>query len=136
MGNFYGHLAIFIWSHCLHWNVRMRQTVVVQKIRKIPIFVEMQFHTATNCVKITSCEWAFTFFSVTRIVEISLLWQNVTSLWQFVDGLFLILQNVNPILANFYTIGPIFIVANGQTLKNNLTIWSHCTLVSAWKNFN
>ena len=38
--------------------------------------------------------------SVTRFGEISPLWRQFTSLWQIVDGLFLILQNVNPILAN------------------------------------
>ena len=59
------------------------------------------------------------------------IWQNIATLakvykflanfWMF----FLIWQNAEPIWHIRDIFGPIFIVANGQTLKNNLTIWSH-----------
>ena len=39
--------------------------------------------------------------SVTRFGEISPLWQKFTSLWQFLDSLFLIWQNAEPTLVNF-----------------------------------
>ena len=53
--------------------------------------------------------------NVTRFGEISLL-------WQFFNGLFLIWQNTVPTLANLWHIGLISIVANDQILKNNISI--------------
>ena len=65
--------------------------------------------------------------SVTRFGEIMPIWQNFTSLWQFFNSLFLILKNDGRTLANLEHINwLIFFVANGQLLKNNLTIWLHC----------
>ena len=43
--------------------------------------------------------------SVTRFGEISPLWQKFSRLWQIVDGLFFIWQNVDPILLICYIIG-------------------------------
>ena len=63
--------------------------------------------------------------SVTRFGEISPLWQTFTSIWQNFDSFFLIWQNAEPTLAICDIFGLIFIVANGQVLKKNLTIWSH-----------
>ena len=34
---------------------------------------------------------------------------------------------LNPLWQIFYTIWQIFIGLNGQTLKNNIAIWSHCS---------
>ena len=66
--------------------------------------------------------------SVTRFGEISPLWQNFTILWQISDSLFCIWQSLLSLLWKiWYIIGLILIVANGQILKNNLTIWSHCS---------
>ena len=56
------------------------------------------------------------YTSVTRVGKISPLWQKFRSIRQIFDSLFLIWQ-IRDI------IGLIFIVANGQMLKNNLTIW-------------
>ena len=36
---------------------------------------------------------------------------------------------VNPLWDNMYSLGQIFIVVNGQILKNNLAIWSHCLVL-------
>ena len=55
--------------------------------------------------------------SVTRFGEMSQLWQNFIRLWHVLSLLWQI----------WYIIGLILIVANGQILKNNLTIWSHCS---------
>ena len=55
-------------------------------------------------------------YSVTRFGESR---HFVKSIWQFFDGSCLILQICD-------IIGQIFIVTNGQKLKNNLIIWSHC----------
>ena len=58
--------------------------------------------------------------SVTRFGEISPLWQKLTSLWQIFDSLFL-----SWLWLICDIIGPIFIIAKGQILKNNLTNWSN-----------
>ena len=58
--------------------------------------------------------------SVTRFGEISPLWQKLTSLWQIFDSLF---PSWLWLICDI--IGPIFIIAKGQILKNNLTNWSH-----------
>ena len=41
---------------------------------------------------------------------------------------FSVWQNFVPTKANFYAIGQIFIVANGQIMKQNQAIWSHWLL--------
>ena len=69
-----------------------------------------------------ACQTPFTC-SVTRFGKILPLWQKFSSIWQIFNGLFLIWQNAEPTLAIF---GQFFIVSNGQILKNNLTIGSHC----------
>ena len=38
---------------------------------------------------------------------------------------FIFVQVLNPFWNNFYALGQVFIVVNGQILKNNLAIWSH-----------
>ena len=43
---------------------------------------------------------------------------------------FSVWQNFVPTKANFYAIGQIFIVANGQIMKQNQAIWSHCFAAS------
>ena len=59
------------------------------------------------------------------------IWQNFATLAKLYKSLanflqfFLIWQNVKPTLANLVHHWAIFIVANGQILKNNLTVWSH-----------
>ena len=59
------------------------------------------------------------------------IWRNLTTfakkscLWQLFDSLFLIGQNIEPTLAKLVHYWANFIVANGQILKNNLTIRSH-----------
>ena len=45
--------------------------------------------------------------------------------WPFLEWLFSIWQNWEHTLAIFYALGQIFVVLNGQMLKNNLAIWSH-----------
>ena len=82
-------------------------------------------------------KYPFLFFpvtSVTRFGEISPLWKQFTSrlgiFWRFISYL----AKIRAYFGNFLTLlGLIFIIANGQILKNNLTIWSHCpwlTLIS------
>ena len=75
---------------------------------------QVQRYCATQSLK--QARWSVNLSlqcSVTRLGEISPLWQKFTSLWQICD-----------------IIGLIFIIANGQILKNNLTIWSHLLLRS------
>ena len=70
-------------------------------------------------------------FSVTRFCKISPLWQKLPSLWPMIDGSFLIWQNAEPTLAICDTIWLIFTAANGQILKNNITIiWSHLRVLT------
>ena len=71
-------------------------------------------------------------FSVTRFGKISPFWQNPQSLGQFLR-VFLLFgkfwtdfgKKFYAIEQIWYIIGPIFIVTNGQMLKNNLAVWSH-----------
>ena len=46
-------------------------------------------------------------------------------------GLFSIWLNVELSLANFWSKWQVFIVVNGQILKNKLVIWSHCVAVQS-----
>ena len=62
---------------------------------------------------------------MTRFGEILPLWQNFASLWQIIDGLFLICKILILFWRICFIIGIIFIVTSGQILKNNLTMWSH-----------
>ena len=53
------------------------------------------------------------------------IWQNLKVFGQFWYGLFCIWQAIIHTATIFYATGQIFIVINGQRLKNNLAIWSH-----------
>ena len=85
-------------------------------------------------------KYPFLFFpvtSVTRFGEISPLWKQFTSrlgiFWRFISYL----AKIRAYFGNFLTLlGLIFIIANGQILKNNLTIWSHCFFLSIFVFFN
>jgi len=61
------------------------------------------------------------------------IWRNfdilankIKSLGNFVNVYLVFGKILNPLWRIFYAIGQIFIVVNGQTLLNNLAIWSHC----------
>ena len=67
-------------------------------------------------------------------------WQNFATLarfkkkiWTFFGGAFSIWQNLNLLWQILNTFGLIFIVVYGQTLKNNLAIWSQWALHMAAK---
>ena len=66
--------------------------------------------------------------SETIFGEILPLWLNFKSLWVIFDMVYLVFGKrlFVPTLAIFYATGQILIVVNGQRLKNNLAIWSHC----------
>ena len=61
--------------------------------------------------------------SVTRFGEISPLWQKLKVFGKFLISYF---QILSLLWQNCDIIGLVFIVANGQILQNNLTIWPHC----------
>ena len=61
--------------------------------------------------------------SVTRFGQILPFGQDIQSLGQFSQGLFTFWEKFGP---NLYVIGHVFVDVNGQMLKNNLAIWSHC----------
>ena len=63
---------------------------------------------------------------MTRFGEISPLWQKFISVWQIFDIYYLFSKLLSLLWQICYIIGLIFIAANGQILKSNLTIWSHC----------
>ena len=63
--------------------------------------------------------------SVTRFAEISSLPKKIKNFCQIVEGLFILWQNLEPILANFNVLWQLFPFLNSQILKNNLSIWSH-----------
>ena len=60
------------------------------------------------------------------------IWRNFATLCKkfnvfgnFLEGYFSTWQNFDPIRANYYTFGQIFIVVNGQILNKNIFIWTH-----------
>ena len=56
-------------------------------------------------------------------------WPNLAKFWRFISYL----AKCGTYFCDIT--GLIFIVANGQILKHNLTIWSHCShLWKAWRN--
>ena len=64
-------------------------------------------------------------FRVTRFSEISRLMQKIIQEFgKFLTVYFLFGKMLSLIWQFWYIIGLIFIIANGQLLKNNLTIWS------------
>ena len=59
------------------------------------------------------------------------IWRNFPNLakkWQILTVYFLFGKMLSLLLQICDIIGLVFIAANGQILKNNLTIWSHCHL--------
>ena len=64
-------------------------------------------------------------YSVNRLCKILPIWQNFTSLWQFSTVYFLFCKMMDLLWQIWNIIWLIFIVANSQILKSNLTIWSH-----------
>ena len=62
---------------------------------------------------------------MTRFEEILPLWQKFTSIWQIFRVNFLFGKMLSLLQQFCDIIGLIFIVANSQILKSNLTIWSH-----------
>ena len=65
--------------------------------------------------------------SVTRFGETLHPLQNSISLWAIFSSIHKLFGKLLCLLGNFYATGEIFIVVNGQRLKNNLVIWSHCS---------
>ena len=63
--------------------------------------------------------------SVTRFGEISPLCKHIKVFGQFFECLFSTIRQIHEItLVKNYTFGNVFVVGNGQILKNNLNIWS------------
>ena len=60
------------------------------------------------------------------------IWLYFKSLWQYFDVFLVSGRILNLHLQCFYASGQIFVVVNGQKLKNNLVIWSHCLLRESW----
>ena len=63
--------------------------------------------------------------SVTEFGEILLLCQNFTSIRQFLSVYFLFGKMLRLLWRICYIVGLIFIVENGQIVKNSIDIWSH-----------
>ena len=64
--------------------------------------------------------------SVIRFDKLLPLWQNIQSLGQFFRGYVLLCKILDLLWQILCAIGQIFFYQNGQMLKNNLAIWSHC----------
>ena len=96
---------------------------------KFPIDLQ-NFAKVTKFLQIWShCTCILVPASVSRFGKISSLWQkklktgyckkvHLVGIW----------QSIEPTLANFYPIGQISTVVNGQKMKHNLAIWSHWCL--------
>ena len=99
------------------------QYLLNQSMNKMQIHVIIMLSKREVRMKVKQSHYVES--SVTRFGEISPLWQTFTSIWQNFDSFFLIWQNAESTLAICDIFGLIFIVANGQILKNKLAIWSH-----------
>ena len=133
LGNFYRHLAIFFWSH---WPqppplCRLNTRQISHHFTKTPLSRDSSI-VRTSSLQTPEGAVLFLFYSdsVTRFGDISPIWQNFTSLWQSFNSLFLIWKMMGVLRQIWNIIWLIFIVANGQLLKNNLTIWLHC--IQTW----
>ena len=82
---------------------------------------------AENCVRQIVHKTCLLAYSVTRFGEILPLWQKFISLWHFLMVYFLFVKMQSLLWQICHIIGKIFSVANDQILKNDLTIWSHCS---------
>ena len=63
--------------------------------------------------------------SATKFGEILILYNSLQVFGKFLTVYFLLGKMLCLLLQTCYIFGIIFIVANGQISKNNLTIWSH-----------
>ena len=70
--------------------------------------------------------------SVTRFCEISPFWPNLQSLGQFFRIYLLLGKILDRFRQMLNALGQVFIDVNGQILKNNLAIWSHCCGAVPW----
>ena len=74
--------------------------------------------------------------SVTRFGEISPLWQHFMNFCQMAESLFSVRQFFNLIWQNCNDFGQPFNVVHGQILKNNIAIWSPCSLCTSLHAFS
>ena len=73
--------------------------------------------------------------SVTRFGEILPLWKIFKSLWEIFGMVYFEFgKQLYLLCVTFYATKQIFIVVNGQRLKNNLAIWSHWLVVKLLKS--
>ena len=84
---------------------------------RIPSSLSLSFSISVSIFHFITC--SFILSSVTRFGKI------LKVFGQFWYGLFCIWQAIIHTATIFYATGQIFIVINGQRLKNNLAIWSH-----------
>ena len=126
----YKLFSLTIWlylgsSSFLTWTTVKNTTYLRLSLR--------QFHkfTTQSCVKV----WPFRSLSYDQCDqsgEISPFWQNLQSLGQifkvlgnFLRVYLLFRKLLDRLWQIYYTIGQVFIVVNGQIMKNKLAIWSH-----------
>ena len=76
------------------------------------------------CIRWNTARW----LSVTRFGKISPFWQNLKSLWHFLTVYLIFGIILNKLWQILYAFGQICLDVKVQKLKNNLAIWSHCTL--------
>ena len=115
----YLYLISQLWHHCL-------QNYFDYKYETSYLLINVTAESHVEARQYNAQKLLIVGNSVTRCGKISPFWQKFPSLWQMFQGLFLVWQNAEPTLANFGTLlGKFFIVANGQILEINITIWSH-----------
>ena len=76
--------------------------------------------------------WGHATFSVARFGDISPIWQQKFSLWQFLEGLFSLWQNLEPTLVNFYAFGKKCNVINEKWSSHLVTLATFYVVI--WKS--
>ena len=88
---------------------------------KIILFSSLQLYLPLTTPAADPCDQIWR-----KIAALAKVYKSWANFWQFI----LIWQTSEPTWQICDIIGLIFIVANGQILKNNLVIWLHCDAIS------
>ena len=92
---------------------------------KLPLFLSL-FHLSLS-FQPRFCHFIPTYFAFLSLIQCDQIWQNLATMTKFYKSLATFWLFISYLAKQCYIIGLIFIVASGQILKHNLTIWSHCT---------
>ena len=117
-------MAKSIWPLC-QWNLHWYFFQFLMKSHKLDPWLKVSKVFLSVNLGIQAHNYGSCSVSVTRLGIISPLWQNLKSCWAINSIILLVCKALNLHWQIYYAIGQIYIVINGQILKNALAISSH-----------